>query len=274
MEKLLLIIGLAVLADTLAAQPHALTRKKPFFNDFHLEFPMFETKTAITIKDKSLRNQPYGINDLFSHPTPYTSVIWTSFRWIALYYKDRFGLEFYSDGYSNQWDLTKFGDYLQKRYPGYYFRGGSIVSDFEFGGQAIGLAYRMHWKGLTIEPKFLLGFESFKDDSTWYSTAYFKQPGSNHFVEYSMGRYEITRHQKSYQGRLLIGKKWKNKNGPAEYEIGAQFEYIYSPYTMQLQINERPYGQPPNNNQLIINTRASIVNLGIYGKIYPHWWRR
>ncbi|MBS1661890.1 MAG: hypothetical protein JST68_12660 [Bacteroidetes bacterium] len=276
MKKLLLLFITLAGLRTRAQDPWAKTytpEKKPVFSRFHLELPMLETKVGLSATDKSLQNLPYGMGNIFSHTTPYTSFMWTSVRWFALYYKDCIGLEFYSDSYTNHYDPSRFSSYLQSRYPGYYLSPGWLVSDFEFGGHAFGLAYRTHWKSFVLQTKFLLGFESFNNDSIWYQ-AYFKQPGSNQFVEYGIGRYNLTPHQQNYQGRLLIGKRWQHKTEATEYEVGAQFEYIYSPYTMQLLSFDHPYGQPPIDNQVTARTSVRVINLGLYATLYPHWWRR
>ena len=271
MKKLALIIGLAGVIHSLSAQTTSPSSRKTFFSDLRLELPMLETKAGFTINDKSLLSLPYGMNDLLYPTKPYYSFVWTSFRWIAVYYKDKFGLEFYSDDFSTSLNPDKFNNNLKNRFPGYYFSPGWILSDFEFGGQAIGISYRMHWKGLILEPKFLIGNESLRNDSSLYS-AYLKQMGSNQFVEYNIGRFETTPHQRSYQGRFLIGKRWEKRNKPTGYEIGCQFEYIYSPYTARMDITQRSYGQPVIEDQLTIKTSARVVNAGLYFKIYPHRW--
>jgi len=263
MKKLLLIIGLMGCLQTLSAQS--------FFHSLRLELPEAETKVGIPIKDKSLLNLPYGMNGFLYPAQPQFSFLWTSFRWIALFYKDKFGLEFYSDGFYTSTSPDKFNRYLADRNPDYYLKSGYLISNLEFGGQALGIAYRLHWRSFILEPKFLLGFESLRNDSTLFN-AYLKEKGSNQFLQYFIGRQELTPHQHSYQGRLLIGKRWKPHTNPTEYEIGCQLEYIYSPYTEQWTITQRSFDQPPVQNQLTVRTSARLVNIGAYFKVYLHRW--
>lgn len=83
-----------------------------------------------------------------------------SFRLIGLFYKDRIGVELYTGGFGARVKEQAFNDYLAAKFPnGYNNMSNYHRHDYVFSGWQYGLAYKHHWKGLILEPKFILGFE-------------------------------------------------------------------------------------------------------------------
>ena len=262
--------------STLPLRPTPIPRSQPggFHHHFHLELPMLEINYSIPGRNKNLLDLPYGM-DKFMYPAQNSGAPFLpnySFRWIAIFYKDKIGIELYSDGFGAPVNMNGFNHYMTAQFPGYYFNTDPSAGNvYNFVGQSLGIAYRIHWRSFILEPKFLLGFESLEGDSSYYY-AYLKQQGSNQFTQYSIIQSKTPHRQHSYHGRLLAGHRFHLGKKPTEFELGTQWEYIYSPYSLQVDILQQPYGQPQIDHHLDVKETWRQFNVGVYFKVYLHKW--
>jgi hypothetical protein len=159
---------------------------------------------------------------------------------------------------------------LEGKFPGYYntsnyYRSGSQ----QFSGLQYGLAYKHHWKGLVIEPKFILGFEKLQSGlgNTWL----FKEMGSNQFTEYEVNYWDSSRNNRSYHFQLRLAKRFKTsgKENPVWLEFGLKTEYLFAAQRqLFLQVTEKPYGKPTITDSYLLPMRYRSFAVGLFFTVY------
>ncbi len=256
-----------------AASDSPTLQKAAWYDNFRFRFPEFIYDRVFPFRIPSFSTLPYGMNQ-YMYPTkpeagffaPFTNNF--SFRWLGLFYKDRIGLEVYSGGYGASVDMRGFNNYLQAKFPNHYSSDTLNMesNSYTFTGPQYGIAYKLHWKGLVLESKFILGFETMQSNGgAWI----FKEMGSNQFTEYQVTERDSTRHQSSYHFQLRMAKRFRLGAHPTWYEIGLKTEYIESsPNVLLLHISEKPYGQPETDEDLQLRTRFRSFTVGLFFTVY------
>ena len=249
-------------------------QKTHWYHNIRLRIPEFILDYVHPYRESSFAGLPNGL-DKFMYPfhdgagffAPFSSNY--RFRLIGLFYKDRIGLEMYTGGYGADVDIKPFEDYLQARFPNHYninnyYRSGRR----QFSGLQYGLAYKHHWKGLVIEPKFILGFERFQgDESKWV----FKEMGSNQFTEYEINYWDSTRNNRSYHFQLRLAKRFKTwgKEYPVWLEFGLKTEYLFTAQRqLYIQATEKSYGKPAIVDGYLLPMRYRSFAFGMFFTVY------
>ena len=278
MKKTLLLLFLIIVLQPCDAQspvdsPRVEHRSgwQVFLDNFRLRFPTIEVNYAIPVKNKSLLGLPYGMDKFMYHTKP-AIASWSlsnesySFRLLALYYKDRVGVEWYTDAFGGSLNLDDYNAWLVQQFPGYTIRtfpyfGSSLL----FSGQRVGIAYKMHLKSFIIEPKAQWGFEALSLAPENYL---FRQNGSNQFTEYQVARRQTNNNAYSYRGQIFFAKRFFSKKSTRIYEAGIKGEYIYAPYALQFTLTQKPYGMPVQVHQFDWKGSFTEWGFGVYGAFY------
>lgn len=249
--------------------------KTHWYNKFQFRIPEFYIERVFPTRNKDLLSSPYGIGE-YMYPTKteigsfgqFNRLSNFSFRMVALYYKERIGLEFCASGYGACIAEQPFKDYLQTKFSNYYTIDSQNIQNntFSFTGFKIGLAYETKWKGLLIFPKFFVGFEKLQDSgNTWR----FKEKGSNQFTNYTIKYHDNSGPQKSYRMELRVAKRIHLGKGRTFLEVGLKAEYLVSnKKKLQFHIVEEPYGKPATFQNLTINTRYHSFGAGVYTALF------
>ena len=252
-------------------------QKTHWYHAIRLRFPEFILDYVHPFRERSFAGLPNGL-DKFFYPVhdgagffaPFTSNY--SFRLIGLFYKDRIGLEMYAGGYGAKASINSYEEYLQAKFPGYYNTNDYYYyrsSSLQFSGLQYGLAYKHHWKGLVIEPKFILGFEKWQ--SSWYNKWLFKEMGSNQFTEYEVNYWDSSRNNRSYHFQLRLAKRFKTsgKENPVWLEFGLKTEYVMAPRReLYIQVTEKPYGKPTITDGALVPVRYRNFTVGMFFTVY------
>ena len=98
---------------------------------------MLEISYNMPASNKALLNLPYGM-DKFMYPVrPGVSPVSNNYsvRWIAIFYKDKIGIELYSDGFGSSVNMSDFSRYMTAQFPGYYvnpnaYSNGSVPDQY------------------------------------------------------------------------------------------------------------------------------------------------
>jgi hypothetical protein len=256
-----------------AQSDSAVVKKNKWSDNFRFRFPEFICDGVFPFRIHSFSTLPYPMN-LYMYPTkaepgffaPFSNNF--SFRWIGFFYKDRIGLEVYTGGYGAYVDTRGFNNYLQAKFPNYYNSDtlNPQTNKYTFTGPQYGIAYKLHWKGLVVESKFIMGFETMESNGNGWL---FKQMGSNQFTEYSITERDSTRHQYSYHFQLRMAKRFQVRPKDPWFEIGLKTEYIESsPNVLLLHVSEQPYGQPETANDFLLHARWRSFTVGLFLTVY------
>jgi hypothetical protein len=257
------------------AAPDSTVHKTYWYHAIRLRFPEFILDYVHPYRERSFAGLPNGL-DKFMYPTHNEGGYFAPFgdnyrfRWIGLFYKDRIGLEMYTGGYGANVDINPYEEYLKAKFSGYYKKDYYYSSGRQqFAGIQYGLAYKHHWKGLVIEPKFILGFEKLRSDNA--STWFFKEMGSNQFTEYEVKYWDSSHNNRSYHFQLRLAKRFKTsgKEYPVWLEFGLKTEYIMAARKeLYLQVTERPYGKPEIVEGVPVPMRYRSIAFGMFFTVY------
>ena len=269
-----LFIGYAAFAQTKTADSthHKRFEKlKPFLTKFSIGLPDIHFEYCVPFKKTGNENLPYGMDKYFGVPKSETGFDFPfgnnfNFRIIAIYYKDKLGVEFYYGGFGGIVPMNDFAQYLEKKYPNHYISDDySIMNkgkDYDFKGVQFGITYKIHLKSFIIEPKFKIGFET--QYAYNYEPYVFKEIGTNNFTEYQIEERVTTRKpEHSYHAQLNVGKRitlFKRAKRPFTFEAGIKGEYIYAPYSLNVKVNEHTYGMPIVSNQFDITNAYKMYS--------------
>jgi hypothetical protein len=247
----------------------SLTSKK-WYHVIRFRLPEFIFDYVLPFRERSFAALPNGM-DKYMYPTkkevgffaPFTNNY--SFRLIGLFYKDRIGLEFYTGGFGAKVDGQPFERFLQAKFPDHY-KNGFLNQDYTFSGWQYGLAYKHHWKGLVVEPKFILGFE--KMQST-HNKWIFKEIGSNQFTEYEANYWDSSRNNRSYHLQLRLAKRFYTGGLVPWLEFGLKTEYIMAAKRqLYLQVIESSYGKPRIEEGMTLPMRYRSFTIGFFFTVY------
>jgi hypothetical protein len=139
-------------------------------------------------------------------------------------------------------------------------------SFYHFTGPKWGLTYKFHVQRFIIEPKFQLGFEYGAHNLEY--TYKFKEIGSNNYLDYSIQKNLLNKHQNSYHWQLNIARRFNIKSTNYKYEVGIRYEYFFAPYDLGLTLTEHPSGQPASVNHLEIKEKFQVQSYGAYIAFY------
>jgi len=236
------------------------------------ELPQLELKYSIPLHSKDFDGLANGMNDYIRTPWSGMSPVGVNFtfRPVSLFYKDRIGVAFYLNGFGGYVDNSGFNRYMANRYGGEYVYSNSyLFTPLQFYGPAVGVAYRFRYKSYVIEPDLIYGFEHLDDGGLQFDQV-MRQKGTNQFLEYSIWATNVTPRQRSYRGRLMIGKRVAFKRTATIWEGGFVADFIYSPYNCLLTISQASYGSAPILQQVAVSSIYRQLNFGAYVKMNLH----
>lgn len=250
-------------------------QKTYWYHNWRLRLPEFIFDRVFVIKDRSLLTFPdamgqymYPVNGGFQYMVPSTNN-W-SLRLIGLFYKDRIGLELYTGGYGGKIDDQAF---LQAKFPNYYgstaensYNAYGSENRYYYWGWQYGLAYKQHYKGFVLEPKFILGFEKLRSAVNIWTL---KEKGSNQFMGYEVDT-DDSRKRPSYRLQMGLAKRLRVKNPePWWFEIGLRTQYTMSAKrNINMHITETPYGKPQTVQDVVLPIRFRSFAVGLFFTVY------
>jgi hypothetical protein len=270
-----LLLNVRCVNGQVQAVPDTTVQKTHWYHAIRLRFPEFIFDRVFVIKDHSLVNFPdamglymYPVKGGFQYIVPATNN-W-NFRLIGLFYKDRIGLELYTGGYGGKTDYQPF---LQAKFPNYYGSKEDNVNNpydsenrYYYWGWQYGLAYKHHWKGFVLEPKFILGLEKLRSaTNSWIM----KEKGSNQFTEYEVFT-EDSRKRASYRLQMRLAKRFYIKSeNPWWVELGVKTEYAMAAKSnINMHVVETPYGKPPIEQDVVVPIHYRSFAVGLFFTVY------
>src|SRR5215217_8619437 len=217
MKKILLFLFLAgyvIPGNAQSIQDTTRKRSRSTFRNFSIGFPVWYSGYCLSSQGNKAGTLPSGMNyylkDVKSTSESFFPITHNyNFRLLALYFKDKIGIEVFYSGYGGPVERDGFDTYLANRYAGYYiqsilFSGKNEI--YSFNGWRFGLTYKFHYHHFIVQPELMIGFEK---GTSGVQTDYWqlKEIGSNQFTDLRINTFYPER-KNSYHAQLNIARQY------------------------------------------------------------------
>lgn len=275
MKKILLLLlsaGCTIPGNAQSVKDTAKQQRHTIFRNFSIGLPVLYSGYGLSAQSNKTGNLPGGMNFYLKEVRSTSEALLPvtpnySFRVLALYFKDKIGLELSYAGYGAYTRRDAYNGYLADRYAGYYMNEHNGKEGvYSFNGWRYGLMYKFHYRGLIIEPKLMVGFE--KGPASGHTDQwYFKEMGSNQFTDLEI-KTTYPERKSSYHAQLNIAKQYGLKYGKVRGETGLYTAYLYAPYRFSISIKEAPYGHPETVTKVDFEDVFRQFRFGLYTIFY------
>lgn len=274
MKKVLVSLFAICIASLCSAQADTIAyhRLKGFLNRFTIGFPVFHVNYYVPFKSDKVAALPYGINYLLYDVQPSVTSLggdFFSFRLLALYYRDKIGIQCTYSRYGahiSESSDAEYSAYLAKEHSGYN-TNVSIADYYKFSGLRLGLSYRVALqRKIVLEPMLQMGFETYNPGYPLIK-AMMREYSSNQFILLQADG-EVMRQPHSYEAGLNLGRTLDFRKSKYHGEFGAHASYMMAPYDARIIITEKPYGMPQTVRQVEFKEVLRAVSFGLYLQFY------
>jgi len=241
-----------------------------FISYLSIGLPILNIDYCQPFRNKDLLKLPDGMGNYFYYTRSSVGTFLTaqegSFRLFSLYYKDRIGAEIYYGQYGTAINNTKFDDYINKNYSGYYPGAPEygLANWYQyFGGFEYGITYKVHWHQYVFEPKLLLGYSSpgTYDVTDNYG---FKEKGSNQYLLYTVDKQILASPAVNYHLVMNFGRKFTCKGTHFAGDWGVKCEYVRIPYRNMITFTQQTFSSGTSIESFVYKDILQMVDAGVY----------
>lgn len=220
-------------------------------------FTWFETGIGIPLKEKKLKDLPYGMNHYLY--TPKNTMI-AGFFGLGLYYKNHWGITVIYSYQDYSVPDAAYTNYISNLFPNYYLPYGVQGHTYSISNIDYRLSYRFHKKRFTFEPQFQLGINDYNDFDTQFVL---KEKGSNNFIEYSIKKENQKKHILSYQAALVTRYRFTKPQWKWNIEPGIRVAFMLTPTDHNYTISYNSYNSPATVNKVNIKQLNPNINITV-----------
>jgi hypothetical protein len=209
------------------------------YHNLNVCFTWFELGAGIPLKEKKLRDLPYGMNHYLYGPK--AGFAGGGFG-LGFFYKNCVGLSTIFTFSDFKVPDRNYKNYISAQYPGYFLPNNMQARIYTLYNINYRLSYRFHKGHFTYEPQFQLGINDYKEFSTHFVL---KEEGSNNFVEYSIHQGSVKKNLFTYRAAVIARWRFSKPDWNWNVEPCLRVEFMILPTNFNYTITSTPYNMPP-----------------------------
>lgn len=265
-KNFILLLGLLCITLSSSAQQNADTVKGSVnperYHKLNLSFTWFEVGGGIPLREKKLRDLPYGMNTYLYHPKGGMVV---GLFGIGLYYKNHLGITVIFTSQDFSVPDTDFKNYISSQYPDYYLPYGVQGHTYTLNSINYRIGYRFHKGHFIYEPVFQLGVNDCDDFDTHFVL---KEKGSNHFIEYDIKKENKRKNQLSYRVGIITRWRFSKPGWKWNIEPGLRFDCLFIPTNYNYIITTSPYNMPSTIQKVNVKQMRPAINITLVASVF------
>lgn len=265
-----LLLSLCFVLLTLTAKAQKDTKHNKDTIDFATHhklnfcFTWFELGSSIALKEKKLRDLPYGMNSyLYGSKGGFAGALFG----IGFYYKDHWGISAILNFQDYTVKDAAFQDYITSQYPNYFLPYAVQGHTYTLNKLKYRLSYRFHTKRFVFEPQFQLGINDCDDFDTHFVL---KENGSNNFIEYDIKKENTRKNLFSYHAAVVARWKYTHPDWNWNVEPSLRFDFMIIPTNFNYTITSSPYNMPSTIHEVNVKRMRPALTitavLGVFRK--------